>query len=244
MSAGSSTANGGPAEGVVPPSAAGGRSGFLSDVLIELGFADRESVEHAVRAARSPGTTVARALVEMDAITDEQLARAVAERHGVAYVDLDTYPVDPAAANLIKSAAARRYGAVPIGFADGALLVAMADPADALGIGDIAQMSRRDVRPAAAARPALEALLERLPLDEEPAASTDPPADAETDALRAELDRARAETDALRSELTAAEERRRRLEQRLSELESAASAAERAFDELRLVLAGATPAGS
>ena len=49
-----------PPEGVVAPSEPGGRSGFLSDVIVELGFAERETVEKAVRAARSPGTTVAR----------------------------------------------------------------------------------------------------------------------------------------------------------------------------------------
>jgi hypothetical protein len=323
VSAGSST---GAAEAVIAPSTAGGRSGFLSDVLIELGFADRESVEHAVRAARSPGTTVARALVEMNVISEEQLARAIAERHGVAYVDLDSYPVDPAATNLIKPATARRYQAVPIGFADGAVLVAMADPADALGVNDVAHLSRRDVQPAAAARPALEGLLERLPLDEQPrddeapageaaaepaedgppraaeklakarhqleeaearaaeigdrlaatmgeldqarAAATD--ADAlrdelerargEADALRDELERARGEADALRGELegthaetatlrgelertraalSAEEQRRRQLQERLSELEQAAGAAERAFEELRLLLSAA-----
>jgi hypothetical protein len=65
--------------GVVPPTG-GGHAGFLSDVIVELGFASRDTVEQAVRAARSPGSTVARVLVEMGAITEEQLARATAER--------------------------------------------------------------------------------------------------------------------------------------------------------------------
>jgi Type II secretion system (T2SS), protein E, N-terminal domain len=150
--------------GVVPPTG-GGRSGFLSDVIVELGFASRETVEQAVRAARSPGSTVARVLVEMGAITEEQLARATAERYGIDYVDLAGFEVDPAAANLIKPPAARRYRAVPIAYAGKGLLVAMADPADALGVNDIAVMTKLKVRPAVAARPALEALLEALPLD-------------------------------------------------------------------------------
>ena len=48
-----------------------------------------------MRAARSPGATVAGVLVEMGAITEEQLAHARAERHGLLYVDLDAYEVDP-----------------------------------------------------------------------------------------------------------------------------------------------------
>jgi Type II secretion system (T2SS), protein E, N-terminal domain len=150
--------------GVVPPTG-GGRSGFLSDVIVELGFASRETVEQAVGAARSPGSTVARVLIEMGAITEEQLARATAERYGIDYVDLAGFEVDAAAANLIKPSAARRYRAVPIAYAGKGLLVAMADPADALGVNDIAVMTKLKVRPAVASRPALEALLEALPLD-------------------------------------------------------------------------------
>jgi predicted nucleic acid-binding Zn-ribbon protein len=162
-----------PPKGVVAPSEPGGRSGFLSDVIVEMGFAERETVEKAVRAARSPGTTVSRVLVESDAVSEEQLAHATAERYGIAYVDLGVFAVDPGAANLIKASAARRYQALPIGFMGGGLLVAMADPADALAVNDIAVMTKMDVKPAVASQPALEALLESLPLNEssEPASA-------------------------------------------------------------------------
>ena len=102
----------------------------------------------------------------MGAISEEQLAHATAERYGIDYIDLEGFDVDPAAANLIKPTAAKRYQAVPVGFLGKGLLVAMADPADALGVNDIAVMTKLEVRPAVAARPALDALLESLPLDE------------------------------------------------------------------------------
>jgi hypothetical protein len=150
--------------GVTPPGS-GARSGFLSDVIVELGFAPREAVDKAVRAARSPGTTVTRVLLEMGAISEEQLARATAERYGIDYVDLDGFRIDPVAANLIEPAAARRYQAVPVARLGAGLLVAIADPADALGLNQIAALTKAELRPAVASRPALEALLEALPLD-------------------------------------------------------------------------------
>jgi hypothetical protein len=179
-------------KGVTPAAGSGPRSGFLSDVIVELGFAERETVEQAVHAARSPGTAVARVLVETGAITEEQLARATAKHYGIDYLDLDGFEVDPAAANLIKPTAARRYQAVPVAFLGSGLLVAMADPADALGVNDIAVMTKLDVRPAVASRPALDALLEALPLDElgyeggpqpaaEPAEAAEPDAPAEAE---------------------------------------------------------------
>ena len=192
--------------GIVPPTG-GGHSGFLSDVIMELGFASRATVEQAVRAARSPGSTVARVLIEMGAITEEQLARAMAERYGIDYVDLAGFEVDPVAANLIKPSAARRYRAVPIAHVGKRLLVAMADPADALGVNDIAVMTKLQVRPAVAGRPALEALLEALPLDagrweEEPEGETgEAPEPAEGDEEDGAAPRLRQERDELRSEL-------------------------------------------
>src|SRR3954471_15825435 len=163
MSPEASTATPPPPKGVVPPTEPGGRSGFLSDVIVELGFATSDAVEEAVREARS-GSTVAQVLVESGAISEEQLARATAERYGIAYLDLASYEVDSSAAAMIKPSAAKRYQAVPVGFVGGGLLVAMADPADSLGVNDIDVMPKREVQPAVAPRPALDALLDKLSL--------------------------------------------------------------------------------
>ncbi|HKP20549.1 MAG TPA: hypothetical protein VJT68_03475, partial [Thermoleophilaceae bacterium] len=161
MSPEAGTATPPPPKGVVPPSEPGGRSGFLSDVIVELGFATPDAVEEAVREARS-GSTVAQVLVESGAISEEQLARATAERYGLAYIDLDTFEVDPQAAALIRPSAAKRYQAVPVGFAGESLLVAMTDPADSLAVDDIAVITKSEVQPAATTRSGLDRLLVEL----------------------------------------------------------------------------------
>ncbi len=168
------------AKGITPPSRLAGHEGFLSDVIVELGFADRPTVEQAVRAARSPGATVAGVLVEMGAISEEQLAHARAERHGLLYVDLDVYDVDPAAANLLTAAAARQHDCVPIGFAGPRLVLAVADPADAHGAVDLPALAGLKVLPAVATTASLQQLIERLPLPQPPGeleAVDDPPAE-------------------------------------------------------------------
>ena len=161
MSPEAGTATPPPPKGVVPPSEPGGRSGFLSDVIVELGFATPDAVEEAVREARS-GSTVAQVLVENGAISEEQLARATAERYGLAYVDLDSFEVDPQAAALIRPSAAKRSQAVPVGFVAERLLVAMTDPADSLAVDDIAVITKSEVQPAATTRSGLDRLLAAL----------------------------------------------------------------------------------
>jgi Type II secretion system (T2SS), protein E, N-terminal domain len=201
-------------KGITPPTRPGGREGFLSDVIVELGFADRATVDKAERAARSPGTTVAGVLLDSGAITEDQLAHARAERHGLPYLDLEVYDVDPAAANLITPAAARQHRCVPVGRFGPRLVLAVADPADATGAGMLAGLEGVKTLAAVACGPALDDLIARLPLPgpageleavEDPAAP-DPPPGPPRDAPVAQPE-ARQEDPGLREDLLEAEAR-------------------------------------
>ena len=136
---------------------------FLTDVIVELGFTDRERADAAVGAAREAANTPEEVLVGWGAITADQLARAIAERNGLDHLDLSLFQVDMAAANLLSSTAAKRYEAVPVAFAgERSLVVAMADPTNVLAIDDIALMSGYEVRPAVASGDDIAALIARL----------------------------------------------------------------------------------
>jgi hypothetical protein len=154
---------------VTPPTLSGAGRRFLSDILVELGFVDEDAAERAVEAARHPGQTPEKVLVEAGTITEDQLARALAERYGLDHIDLTEFPVDPSAAALLRKTAAKRYLAAPVGFADdGALVLAVADPADSLGLSDIAVMTKLPVRPAVSARSQIRKLLDTMEFMEEP----------------------------------------------------------------------------
>jgi type IV pilus assembly protein PilB len=136
---------------------------MIGEVVVDLGFADRETVDQAVEVARAQGRPTGLVLVEQGILRHDQLARVVAERFGLDYVDLSVYDLDMGAVNLLSSDAAKRYQAVPIGFADdGTLLLAMADPTNVLTIDDVAMMTGRRVRPVAASMEDLNLLLTRM----------------------------------------------------------------------------------
>jgi len=159
--------------GVTAPSLSGAGRRFLSDILVELEFVTSEEAERAVEAARHPGSTPERVLLESGRISEDQLARALAERYGLDHIDLTEFPVDTSAAALLRKTAAKRYMAAPVGFAeDGALILAVSDPADSLGLSDIAVMTKLPVRPAVAARSQIAKLLDTLSFMVEPAQGT------------------------------------------------------------------------
>jgi type IV pilus assembly protein PilB len=150
-------------DGVSAPRTRNGGPRFLTDVIVELGLVARERVEEAIDAARAGGTMPEEVLLQSGAMTQDALARAIAERNGLDHLDLTVFRVDMGAANLISSAAAKRYDAVPVQFiGDRALRVAMADPANVLAVDDIALMTGYEVRPAVASREDIAALIGRL----------------------------------------------------------------------------------
>jgi type IV pilus assembly protein PilB len=149
--------------GITPPSRRGGSGRFLTDVLVERGFVDRERVARAIEEARLSGRLPERVLLEARAITADQLSRAIAERYGLDHVDLGIFSVDMGAANLLSASLARRYQAVPVGYVNPqTLIVAMADPANVLAVDDIALLTRLDVRPAVASEEDITSLITRL----------------------------------------------------------------------------------
>jgi type IV pilus assembly protein PilB len=149
--------------GVTPPRTRGRSQGFITDVLVELGYVAEERVRQAIEEARNAGAPPEALLLTQGAITGDQLSRAVAERYGLDHLDLSAYQVDMAAANLIPVNTARRYRALPVGFVDKqTLLVAMADPTNVLAVDDIQIATALDCRVAVAAEEDIEALISRL----------------------------------------------------------------------------------
>jgi type IV pilus assembly protein PilB len=149
--------------GITKPRRAGGPARFLTDVIVDLGLADRARVAQAIEEARRSGKAPEDVLLESGNLTSDGLARAVAERHGLEHLDLQLFQPDMQAANLISIPAAKRYEAVPVGFIDDrTLLVAMADPANVLAVDDIALLTGKEIRPAVTSRDDIAGLISRL----------------------------------------------------------------------------------
>jgi type IV pilus assembly protein PilB len=149
--------------GLTPPRSRGRSQGFVTDVLVELGYVGQERVNQAIEVARTAGAPPEALLLTEGAINGDQLSRAIAERYGLDHVDLAEYQVDMAAANMISVNTARRYRSLPVGFVDkGTLLVAMADPTNVLAVDDIQIATGLDCLVAVAAEEDIEALVSRL----------------------------------------------------------------------------------
>ena len=157
------------ATGITAPSNPARQGAFLTDVIVELGFAEPSAVQQALTATHQSAKTPERFLLDSGVIDEWQLSLAVAERNGLGHVDLDQFEVDVEVAGLIDGPTASRYAALPIAFdTDGALLVAIEDPFNMLGISDIEVMTRNEVRPLIATGTQIQSLIKKLPAPERP----------------------------------------------------------------------------
>lgn len=146
--------------GLVPPRP--GPKRVLWEVLVDLGFVDEQRVLEAESVARAARQDLGTVLLERGIVSTDQLARAVADREGLAFVDLETFEVDEQAASMITPAVAERYGAVLIGYGDnGHVLLAVSNPRDHHAINDIAMMVDPPVTRVVATSEDIEALVRR-----------------------------------------------------------------------------------
>jgi type IV pilus assembly protein PilB len=152
-----------PLAGLTPASDTNDPRRRLGDVAVDLGFVDRELMEQVMSKEREAHVPMGVLLVEAGLLDSAQLARILAERNSLDYVDLNEFEVDQGAANLIDAAEARRCRAIPIAFLDDrVLLVATADPSNVLGADDIALATGYEVRRAIATPEGIDALIGRL----------------------------------------------------------------------------------
>src|SRR5207245_8827461 len=82
-----------------------------------------------------------RILVARGLVKETDLVAALARQIGFKFVDLGSYTIDPTAAALVPEHVARRYRALPIGYEDSKLMVAMADPANLLAMADVSPIN-------------------------------------------------------------------------------------------------------
>ncbi len=149
--------------GLTPPSGVGRSARFVTDVLRELGYVSADRVEAAVAEGRISGKPPEHVLLEQNAIDPSQLSHAIAERYGLDHVDLSLVPRRHGGRQPAALTSARRYRAVPIGYADPqTLLVAMADPANVLAADDIKMATGLRCRLVVADAADIDSLIGRL----------------------------------------------------------------------------------
>ena len=133
----------------------------LGSLLIARGLLTPEQLDAALEEQERTHRSLGRILIDGGQVSEAGLVSTLASQLGLEYVDIADYAVDSSATTLISDALARRYQALPIGWQDGRLVVAMADPSNVFAVDDIRTITGADVRMVVSTRASVLAAIDK-----------------------------------------------------------------------------------
>src|SRR6185295_15412077 len=100
------------------------------DILLRQAVISPDQLAEAERVAKSSGKKVADELIKLGYASGEEVMRAVAQEHGLDFVDLSEVLIPPSIVELVPESVARENAVLPMSEEGGALKVICSDPLD------------------------------------------------------------------------------------------------------------------
>ena len=108
----------------------------------------------------SNGKPLGRILIDRGTVSESDVVRTLAAQVGIDFVDLGDISIDHGVVLMVTEVVARRYLALPIGWDDGRLVIAMADPSNVFALDDIRAMTGHEVLAVVAAPSQISELID------------------------------------------------------------------------------------
>lgn len=115
----------------------GVRSEPLGQILRQSGVISQEQLDEALEIHHRTGERLGRILRDMAAVSDQDLARAMAHQWGLQYISLGEAKIDNEVARLIPHALAVRHKIIALGKTGGRVQLAIADPLNVIAVDDV-----------------------------------------------------------------------------------------------------------
>jgi type IV pilus assembly protein PilB len=115
----------------------------LGDVLISKNYATFSEINDAVERAGKTEKRIGQVLLEQGVISEEQLAKSLAYQHGVKFVNLFNYIIDPRFFETISYELMDRYQFVPYQEEGGRLVIAVSDPTNIIMVDELELLLNR-----------------------------------------------------------------------------------------------------
>jgi len=102
----------------------------FTEILIRQRVISADQLAEANQLARASGTKVGDALVRLGYATSDEVMRAIAQEHGLDFVNLSEIAIPPSVVELVPESVARENAILPLAKEEDALKVVVSDPND------------------------------------------------------------------------------------------------------------------
>jgi type IV pilus assembly protein PilB len=119
----------------------------FGELLLEEGFITQEALDEALGEHSQNGRRIAEILIERNHVQAEHVAMCLGKQHGIPYLPLSDFEIDPEIVRLISEDMARKYQMVPVDRTDNSLTVALADPANVFLLDNVRRSLGMEIIP-------------------------------------------------------------------------------------------------
>jgi type IV pilus assembly protein PilB len=133
----------------------------LAEVLVDQGMLTQRTVEDVLRRLKGVAAVLGQTLISEGLLSEDQLAHALAVQCGLPYDPLTDFQVDPRYYETISIKLMQRFPFVPIAERSGALMIAVADPQNLLGLDELELLIGKPLDRVVSSKSAILATLER-----------------------------------------------------------------------------------
>jgi type IV pilus assembly protein PilB len=127
-------------------------SGDFTQILVRRGILSPEQLLEAKNMERQTGAKLQDALVKLGYATPQDVMSAIAEHHGLQFVNLEDVQIPPSVVELVPESVARENIVLPLSQDNGTLKIIVSDPSDFDTMQKLQFILNKDIQPVLAAR--------------------------------------------------------------------------------------------
>jgi type IV pilus assembly protein PilB len=137
------------------------KKGNFIEILVRKGVISTDQLAEAQQLSADGSMTVQDALIRLGYATGEDISRALAEEHGLDYVNLSEVDIPPSVVELVPESVARENSVIPLAKTDDTLTVIISDPNDYETIEKLRFILNLPIEVALAPRDAIQEAINR-----------------------------------------------------------------------------------
>ena len=126
--------------------------GDFTEILVRRQTLSADQLEEARNMQKQTGAKLQEALVKLGYVTAEEVMSAIAEFHGLQFVNLTEVTIPPSVVELVPESVARENVVLPMSQDNGALKIIMSDPTDFDTVQKLQFILNKDIQPVLAPR--------------------------------------------------------------------------------------------
>lgn len=134
----------------------------IGETLVAEGSITREQLEEALLIQREDSREMGQILRSLGYITKADLARSLAKKFRLEYVEITERDVDREAAAVVDRRVLRKHGVVPLRIEGGRLIVATSEPSNFYALEDLTMLSGYPVTPVVAVDDEIERVFNKV----------------------------------------------------------------------------------